>query len=316
MLARPLWLSLIAGSYVALLSNAAHAADGLEPRGCWGNAFELAEASTHPVNGDLLAFQFTGGCDDSVLQDVISATVDGQAATLTLAEPLRGNQDTVPIRIEPAPEVGQTIAIFQWGSEALSLEVVEADEDPPTVPVVALDADYGMTDLWDDSERWMFMVDVFITEPSVDASAVRYEVELSADGVLVDKLAVLDRPSPEYGDFRDVYTPTPAGNPFHGANRICVDVQAIDAAGNPTQYARDCIDGIPFREAPGQGADPPAPIDDGGACPESECDGGLSCAVAGPSPTGALAWLLPILLVTRRARAARSSRPGPCDSPA
>lgn len=298
---------------VFIAAPGAHAAaDAQVFRGCPGNLGILAEAEQHPVNGDVLVELTLGGCDEHPLQNM-GAVVAGRPAELVATADMRGRRDTIPYALSPAPEVGDTVELVVNGQTAMTLTVAGPDEEPPSAPEFSVAAGYDYSHLLGDGETdpWSFVVDVNVTAASTDASALRYEIELSADGTLVDAFAVLDR-NDDYPESVTAYDPG-EGNPFHQAEEICVSVRAIDAANNTSDIVTDCIAGVePELEPSGQdnglgdAGDGAGDGDDGGEGGDASTvgtdapqdDDGASdvgqCQVGGPPGSGLL-WLLPLL---------------------
>lgn len=314
---------LMIGATVCLASSEAWAGprDSDAFRGCPANVGTFAEATSHPVNGDVLIELVLGGCNEHPL-DRIVARVNEEIVDLVAAAEVRGSHDTIPYAVDPPPEVGDTLTLFLDGRMVRSLDVVAPDETPPTGPKITVLADYEYSFLLGDGESdvWSFLVDVDVVEVAMDASAVRYDIELTSDGEIVDALAVLENDW-EFGDSRTAY-PASDDNPFHGAEEICAHVAAIDAAGHASDRVTTCIPGLAPEPLPpdedededeDDGAGLPTAEDgggDGAGHPADDRSGAGSCRV-GDGQGGFLFGLLPLWAMRRRRGARRQVGRGP-----
>ncbi len=204
---------------------------------CFGST-ELANDATLAANASLVMADFCGGDRDS-----LTVTVDGQPAQFEGMPEPAGWGEPFLTGITPQPAVGQLVEVTFGNPEftepaVRSLEVVDADVEPPSAPEVHIDvnADPTLLSCGGPAEEPHAM-QVTLTE--LDDPGVRYVVTATGDGEPLfsrtvgrfftqTEISITELQGETFGDFREV----------------CVDVTAIDAAGNEAEPVSNCEAGV------------------------------------------------------------------------
>lgn len=201
---------------------------------CFGST-EVANVGTLAANAGLVLRDFCGG-DRSGL----SVTVDGAPAEFANLPDNAGSGAPLVTGIVPEPSIGQTVEVtygnVEFGSENVRvLEVVGPDTEAPAPPSIEIDTDVDPGDLACGGDEAPYAMRITLGDLSEGDSDVRYFVNVTADGEMLFSRSVgrfftqaeltLTRSQDEsFGDFREV----------------CVDVTAIDAAGNESEAVSSC----------------------------------------------------------------------------
>lgn len=249
---------------------------------------EVGQARELPVNGALLVLESCG----AQLSE-ITVTVDGAPVTLGGGD-VRGAFHSA---FSSTLEVGQRIEIdrrdpdFAPDIPAVSLMVVEADTTAPVLADFVLESSEPIEgDSCSDNSSALAVLSGTVDETSLD-DGTRFDFVVLADGNLIEEVSVgrfYLQPENTRAGFSSV-----TGVP---ADEFCVQVTAVDAAGNRSETLEDCVEGT-------------------GAV-ESEDASGCSCTAEPASPSQRWAGLFAFGLLaawgrrSRRRVADRSRRPG------
>lgn len=201
---------------------------------CFGET-RVAQTQDIAENAKLVMGDFCGGAEEA-----LTITVDGQPATLL------GKNDSVfdgayLSAIDPPIVAGQTVVI-EYGEEAgegatTTLTVAAADTEPPVLqaPTIAFEADleFDLTCSGGDPEsknRYTATLPV-----TADDDDVLYTFTMYFDGEMVSERSV--------GKFRDQPTVGTVFTTEQAPSEVCVDITAVDAAGNASELSGDCVEG-------------------------------------------------------------------------
>lgn len=196
---------------------------------CFGSTV-VSQSEGLPENAAVMFQEFCGG------GGTVAVQVDGMPAQLVSG----AHAEAFPLGnfawVEPAPAIGQTVTIsveseFEEETKTVVLVVEEADETPPSLSAPTVAVTNGPDPVCNE-EGSAYLVEVSFTDDAFDG-ATTYALEVFLDGASEG-------------------TSTFANGPLGGTllmgqlvgsqgGEICVEVSAIDAAGNLDQPDRTCV---------------------------------------------------------------------------
>lgn len=227
---------------------------------------EVSQSEEIPENAAVMFRQFCEGLGPVVVQ------VDGMPAQLVSGAHLEAFPLGNFAWVEPAPAIGQTVTIsveseFEEETKTVVLVVGEADETPPSLSTPTVTLTNGPSPVCNE-EGSAYLVDVSFFDDAFDG-ATTYALEVFLDGASEGTSTFAS--GSEAGTLRMSQLVASQGV------EVCVEVSAIDAAGNLDQPDRTCV------------------LTD---------DAGCACSTGGGS-----AWaVLPVLLLGAGLRRRRRSR--------
>jgi len=240
---------------------------------CFGQT-RVTQQEEVAINAELVLFDSCGGSEAPTI------TVDGAPAQLIGTDA----GEAYTRAVDPPLAAGQTLVVTyaEDGSEPpdpLTLVVGPEDTTPPSLGAVTVDFfDEDIDISCGGGEFAAGSVTVEIAAALAEDDT-RYFLSVFADGELLSETVVPKFADQESVSFTRTYDTTPA--------EICVEVRAVDAAGNESEPSEDCVEG-------------PAADEDGNA--------GCSCT-ADEDGTGWMALpLFGLLLGLRRMRSGRYAR--------
>lgn len=196
---------------------------------CFGTT-EVSPAEELPENAAVMFREFCGGGGTA------SVEVDGVPAQLVSG----AHREEFPLGnfawVEPAPAIGQTVTIsvdneFEGEATTVVLVVGAADETPPslTEPVIFLTKDPSSVC---GEEGSAYLVEVGFSDNAFDG-ATTYAMEVFLDGASAGTSSFSSHG--EEGATRMSQLVADQGG------EVCVEVSAIDAAGNLHEPDRTCV---------------------------------------------------------------------------
>lgn len=196
---------------------------------CFGQT-RVTQQEELPLNAELLLSDSCGGSGAPTI------TVDGAPAQLVR----NGGGETYTRTVDPPLEEGQTLVVTyaEDGSELpepLMLVVGPEDTTPPSVGEVTVtfrDEDIDVSCSGGDFAAGSVTVTV-AADPAEDDT--RYFISVFADGELLSETAAPKFAGQDSATHTRIYDVTPA--------EICVEVRAVDAAGNESESSDNCVEG-------------------------------------------------------------------------
>ncbi len=195
---------------------------------CFGST-EISASDELPENAAVMFEDLCGGGGE------LAVEVDGMPAQLVSG----AHVDLFPLGnfswIEPAPACGQTVTLSVQSefeeTKTVVLVVGEADETPPSLSDVSVALTNDPSPVCNE-EGSAYLVEVSFADDAFDG-ATTYALEVFVDGASAGTSTLSNRSDPQTIQMSRLVASQ--------GGEICVELSAIDAAGNADDSGRSCV---------------------------------------------------------------------------